>query len=143
MAWLAIHVHHLLHISPEADPVKEAFEDIELLLQPIWVGQGNYSIIGIKVRRQFPYRHAKSLCSLLCFRHHRHLVADDFFHNHIEECGGKGLYLGNSVVPIEGEDTVSTGPGRHGKTTPVRPEELEIPGTNPILRDNPEASVPI
>ena len=92
------------------------------------MSRGDEYIFGIKVRRQVPYQHAKSLRALLCFLHHRHPVADDGVHSHIEEHGGQGISLGNSAVPLEGDAIVPAGPVHNGKLAPVRPENPERPG---------------
>ena len=53
---MASHSHRLLHICHEANPVKEAYKDAKCLLQPLRLGQGNNSIVSIKLRCQFLYR---------------------------------------------------------------------------------------
>ena len=47
--------HYLPRIRPEADPVEEACEYIKHPLQPLHLGLGDESIVGIKVLRQVPY----------------------------------------------------------------------------------------
>ena len=129
--WLASHAHRLPHICPGSKPVEKACKDVEHLLQPLQLGQCKESIVGIKVRQQVPYRQAKSPCALLFCCHHRQPVADDDIHNHIEERGGQGVSLGNSVVSLEGRATVPSNSSHCGDTAPLRPEKLERPGDYP------------
>ena len=143
MEWLARHAHHLPRIYPDSYPVEEACEDIEYPLQSLQLGQSDDYIFGIKLCRQVTYQHAKHLCALLCFHHHRRPVSDYGVHKQVEELGGEGVSLGHSTVPLEGEVVVSAGSVHHVKPNPVCLEDLERPGADPICHDNLEASVPI
>ena len=78
--------------------------------------------------RHVPYKQVKPLHDLLSCLHHRHPVADDGVHYHVEERGIQGLSLCHSVVNFEREDKVSVSPGHHGQMVKVCPNELEHPG---------------
>ena len=139
----ASHTHHLPRIFPESDLVEEACEDIECPLQPLRLDPGEKSIVSIKVHRQVSYQREISLRALFRCRHHRQPVVYDIVHNYAEECGGQGVSLGKSALPIEWESIVSAGPFHHSKPDPVCPEEPERSGSDPVRRDNLEASVSI
>ena len=143
MVWLAIHTHYLPRIFPEANPVEEAYKDAERLLHPLQLGQADDSIVGIKVRCQVLYQQAKSLRALLRCLHHCHTMADHGIHSHIEERGGQGLFLVNSAVSLEWRSIVSSSPGHHDDPAPVRLEDTERPGANPIFRNNLKSFIPI
>ena len=55
VTWLARHTHCLPHIHPEANPAKEACEEIELPLYPLQLGRGDEAIVGIEIYRQVLY----------------------------------------------------------------------------------------
>ena len=68
-------------------------------------------------------------------------MAYDGVRNNVEDLGGQGFSLGNSVVPLEEESIVSACPGYHGKPSPVSLEEPERPGANPVRHENIYSSV--
>ena len=70
-------------------------------------------------------------------------MADEGIHDHVEDCGGQGVALRHALAPLERASEVSAGPDHHGQLVPVRPQELERTGTNPIRRNNIKASIPI
>ena len=121
VAWLAGDTDHLPRVRPEADPVKEVSEDVKRPLQPLRLVRYDYAIVGIEICCQVPYRQDKYLPVILVWNHHRHPVADDGIHKHVEERGGKGLALGHAAVIFEWKYKVSAGPGDHGQLSPVCP----------------------
>ena len=68
----------------EAEPVEEICEDSKHPQQPLRLGRRDESTVYVEVRRHVLYQHNKSLRACLCCRHHRHPVADDNVHNHVE-----------------------------------------------------------
>ena len=56
-------------------------------------------------------------------------MADYGGHDHVEECGGQGVFLGHSKVTFERKSKVSAGPGHYGQTVPVCTKESDCIGT--------------
>ena len=100
VAWMSSHSRLLLSIHPKANPVEEACKNIECLLKTLQLGQGNDYIFGIKLCRQVPHKHAKSLRACLCCRHQLHPVVYNGIHCCVEERRGQGGALSNSVVSL-------------------------------------------
>ena len=70
-------------------------------------------------------------------------MADDGVHDPIESRGVHRVSLVNSVLSLEGRSIITSGTEHHGKTDPVRLENLECPGSDPVRHENFEAPVPI
>ena len=68
-------------------------------------------------------------------------MAYDGVRTNVEDLGGQGFSLGNSVVPLEEESIVSACPGYHGKLSLVSLGEPERPGANPVRHENIDSSV--
>ena len=59
-------------------------------------------------------------------------MVDGGIHDHVGDRGGQGVALCHTLVPLERVSKLSAGPGHHGKSSSVRPEESERPGTDPV-----------
>ena len=96
------HAHRLLHICTDTDSVEEVCEDVKLPLRPLRPGRHNQPVIPVEKRFQLLDSPHKSLCSCLCWRHHRHLVPDHGVNHHIEYHWVQRVVLLYPTVSLEG-----------------------------------------
>ena len=68
----------------------------------------------------------------LCWRHHRHPVANGGVHDHIENRGGQGVALRDTSVPLDWASEVPDGVGHHGQAVPVCPKKSNCTGNEPL-----------
>ena len=70
-------------------------------------------------------------------------MVDDVIHDHVEDRGGQGLSLSNSVVSLEKRSIITSVPVHHGEPASVSLGGSKRHGAYHVRRKNIEASVPI